>query len=111
MSFLCPLTISADSLLRPFAAKCFGLRVIGIDNTIKEKTARASGAEHFVDFMKTKSVVEEVIKLSGGGVHHSIVCVAHSGGYTDALKYARVFGRIACVGLTKFSSVDFVLAT
>lgn len=86
-------------------AKCFGLRVIGIDSTAKEKTVRASGAEHFVDFTKTQNVVEEVVKLSGGGAHHSVICVAHSGGYTDALKYARVFGKIAAVGLTKFSCV------
>ncbi|GAA5949470.1 hypothetical protein JCM3765_002672 [Sporobolomyces pararoseus] len=90
-------------------AKCFGLRVIGIDSTAKEKTVRASGAEHFVDFTKTQNVVEEVIKLSGGGVHHSVICVAHSGGYTDALKYARVFGKIAAVGLTKFSTHSALL--
>ncbi|GAA5898877.1 uncharacterized protein JCM6883_003456 [Sporobolomyces salmoneus] len=91
-------------------AKCYGLRVIAIDSTAKEEKLRATGAiEHFVDFTKTKNVVEEVIRLSGGGVHHSIVCVAHSGGYTDALKYARVFGKIAAVGLTKFSTHSALL--
>ncbi|GAA6005292.1 hypothetical protein JCM11491_002648 [Sporobolomyces phaffii] len=90
-------------------AKCYGLRVIGIDSTAKEETVRRSGAEHFVDFTKVENVVAEVIRLSSGGAHHSIICVAHGGGYTDALKYARVFGKIAAVGLTKFSTHSALL--
>ncbi|GAA5845173.1 hypothetical protein JCM5353_003923 [Sporobolomyces roseus] len=90
-------------------AKAFGLRIVGIDSTAKEETVRASGAEAFVDFLQTKDVVAEVLKITGGGTHYSVLCVAHGGGYADALKYARVFGKIACVGLTEFSTHSALL--
>ncbi|GAA6063863.1 hypothetical protein JCM10212_003554 [Sporobolomyces blumeae] len=90
-------------------AKAFGLRVVGIDSTSKEGVARSSGAEAFVDFAKSKDVVGDVLKATDGGAHYSLLCVAHGGGYTDALKYARVFGKIACIGLTPFSTHSALL--
>jgi len=86
-----------------FSARAFGLRVVGIDSTAKEAVARTSGAEEFVDFAKTKDVGAEVLEVTGGGAHYGLICLAHGAGYTDALKYARVFGKIACIGLTEFS--------
>ncbi|GAA5875957.1 hypothetical protein JCM1840_006229 [Sporobolomyces johnsonii] len=83
-------------------AKAMGLRVVGIDSTAKAELVKTCGAEHFVDFSAVKDVVSEVIRLTGGGAHLSIICVAHPSGYTDALLYARTLGKIACVGLAPF---------
>ncbi|CEQ41415.1 SPOSA6832_03130 [Sporobolomyces salmonicolor] len=87
-----------------FAAKAMGLRVVGIDSTAKAELVKTCGVEHFIDFSAVENVVSEVIRLTGGGAHLSIICVAHPSGYSDALLYARTLGKIACVGLAPFGA-------
>lgn len=53
------------------------LRVIGVDAPAKKQLVMDSGAEHFVDVtaLDDKSIVEEVLKLTGGlGASAVLVC-------------------------------------
>ncbi|GAA5969981.1 hypothetical protein JCM21900_001306 [Sporobolomyces salmonicolor] len=88
----------------PVRPKAMGLRVVGIDSTAKAELVKTCGVEHFIDFSAVEDVVSEVIRLTGGGAHLSIICVAHPSGYSDALLYARTLGKIACVGLAPFGA-------
>lgn len=86
-------------------AKAMGMRVIGIDGG-EEKRALCTklGCEAFVDFLTTKDVVEEVIKITDGkGAHGVFVTATSPAAYESAPKMVRVGGRVMCIGLSEWS--------
>ncbi|KAF8879660.1 mannitol-1-phosphate dehydrogenase [Gymnopilus junonius] len=82
-------------------AKYIGRRVIAIDTgDEKEKLCQDLGAEHWIDFAKTKDIVADVKKLTGGrGAHAALVTTALPSGYTQAVDYLRPGGHLMAVGL------------
>jgi propanol-preferring alcohol dehydrogenase len=62
-------------------AKHEGLQVIGIDRKAKEKFCTDLGVDKFVSF-EDKGMVEEIIKISGGGVKSTVVVSGVTSAYT-----------------------------
>jgi len=91
-------------------AKAFGCRVVGIDHGSKEEFAKECGCEAFIDFSTSKDVVEDVIKVTGGGAHVSVVTTHFPGAYTQAIGYARKLGTVVCLGLTVITLSTFTAA-
>ncbi|ORY79258.1 chaperonin 10-like protein [Leucosporidium creatinivorum] len=83
-------------------ASAMGLRVVGIDAPAKRDLVLRCGAEHFIDFTICGDVVAEVLKLTEGGAHVSMICSAHPSAYSQALAYARVLGTVVAIGLCPF---------
>ncbi|ODV88641.1 hypothetical protein CANCADRAFT_27660 [Tortispora caseinolytica NRRL Y-17796] len=81
-------------------AKAMGLRPIGIDGG-DEKAAlvKKLGGEHFVDFTKSKDIVQEVIDYTEGGSHAVLNLSASSGPLNASVKYVRPMGTVVVVGL------------
>ena len=78
------------------------LRVIGIDAPAKKHVVMNCGAEHFIDVTAhdDTSIVEEVLKLTGGlGASAVIVCTASNKAYAQALDFLRFDGTLVCVGM------------
>ena len=84
------------------AAKGMAMRVIGIDAGPKEKFLLDCGAERFIDVSQhdDKSIVEEVLKITGGlGASAVIVCTASNKAYAQSLDFIRFGGTVVCVGV------------
>lgn len=85
------------------ASRGMALRVIGIDVASKKDLVMDCGAEHFVDIMAhddDKSIVEEVMQLTGGlGAHAVIVCSGSNKAYSQSLDLIRFNGTVVCVGM------------
>lgn len=89
-----------------------GMRMIGIDAGSKEKLAKDSGAEHFLDIGKfpkdddDKAITEEIQKLTGGiGAAAVIVCTASNAAYAQAIGFLRFNGTLVCVGIPEHDPV------
>jgi propanol-preferring alcohol dehydrogenase len=81
-------------------AKAMGYRVVGIDGgDEKGAAAKKLGAEAFVDFTKTKDVVAEVQKITGGGAHGVINVSVSPQAMQQSLDYVRTRGTVVLVGL------------
>lgn len=83
-------------------AKAMGLIVIGIDGG-DEKRALATklGASHFIDFMTSKDVVEDVRAATedGLGVHAAILLAVSERPFQQAAAYIRPRGTVVAVGM------------
>ncbi|KAL0580860.1 alcohol dehydrogenase [Marasmius crinis-equi] len=82
-------------------ARVRGLRVIAIDTgNEKRDLCLKLGAERFVDFKETKSIVEDVKAIADGeGAHSAVVTSASPAGYQQAVDYLRPGGTLMAVGL------------
>ena len=81
-------------------AKAMGFRVLGIDTgDSKAKLCEELGAEAFVDFAKTKDLVADVTKVTGGGPHAVIHVAVAERAITQSTEYIRPTGVIVLVGL------------
>jgi len=83
------------------AAKAFGQRVIGIDQSAKRNVTRDSGAEEFIDVAQSSGdMVAEVKKITGGlGAHAVIVCAASNAAYAQGVELLRPGGTLVGVGM------------
>lgn len=87
-------------------AKAMGIRPIVVDTlSTKKDLALKMGAEAFVDFMETKDVTGEVVRITDGIGAHGVFVTAPQG-YRDAISYtgSRVGSRIMCVGIREYPS-------
>ncbi len=81
-------------------AKAMGFRVVAIDaGDEKKKLAMSLGAEVYIDFTKTKDLIEDVKKATGGGAHATVITATSELPYHQALSYARPQGSIVCVAM------------
>ncbi|KAJ9621573.1 hypothetical protein H2203_007060 [Taxawa tesnikishii (nom. ined.)] len=81
-------------------AKAMGMRIIAIDGgEEKEKLTKDLGAEHFIDFQKTKDLAAEVQKLTTYGAHGCVVFSAVRSGYELGPHTLRPGGTMVAVGL------------
>lgn len=81
-------------------AKAMGYRVLGIDGGDEKcKLFKELGGEYFVDFTKSKSVIDEVIKATNGGAHGVINVSVSEAAIEDSTKYCRSNGTVVLVGL------------
>ncbi len=85
-------------------AKAMGFRVIGIDGgQAKRELCVKLGCEAFIDFLETKSVEDEVLRITGGrGAHGVFVTAGSIKAYQSAPAMVRVGGRVMCIGLREF---------
>ncbi|PPQ82177.1 hypothetical protein CVT26_008291 [Gymnopilus dilepis] len=89
-------------------AKYLGRRVIAIDSgDEKEKLCRELGADHWIDFSKSKDLVGDIKAATGGkGPHAALVTTASPSGYTQAVAYLRPGGHLMAVGLPAEAKLD-----
>ncbi|KAK6465821.1 alcohol dehydrogenase 2 [Scheffersomyces coipomensis] len=88
-------------------AKAMGFRVVGIDGGVdKGEFAKSLGAEAFVDFTTSKSVVKDVQAVTGGGAHGVINVSVSGGAMQQSLEYVRPTGTVVLVGLPAGAKVS-----
>ncbi|KAK6459149.1 alcohol dehydrogenase 2 [Scheffersomyces xylosifermentans] len=88
-------------------AKAMGYRVVGIDGGAdKGEFAKSLGAEVFVDFTKTKDVVGDVLKATGGGAHGVINVSVSELAMQQSVDYVRPTGTVVLVGLPAGAKVS-----
>ncbi|AEY94735.1 FAAR084Wp [Eremothecium gossypii FDAG1] len=81
-------------------ARAMGYRVLGIDGgDEKEALFRKLGGEVFVDFRKSKDVVADVVKATGGGAHGVINVSVSEAAIESSTEYVRSNGTVVLVGL------------
>ncbi|KAL9115917.1 MAG: hypothetical protein Q9227_000285 [Pyrenula ochraceoflavens] len=89
-------------------AKAMGLTVIAIDTgDDKKEMSEKMGAETFIDFAKSKNVVEDVQKATADGLGpHAVLLVAVSEKpFQQAAEYVRPRGSVVCIGLPAGASL------
>lgn len=83
-------------------AKAMGLQIIAIDtgDDKKEMTSKL-GAEHFVDFAKSKNVVKDVQAATkdGTGPHAVLLVAVNEKPFQQAAEYVRPRGTVIAIGL------------
>ncbi|EPE04496.1 alcohol dehydrogenase [Ophiostoma piceae UAMH 11346] len=96
-------------------ATAMGLRVIGIDvaDANLEET-RKQGAEHvFNSRTSAGSYIDEIKKITGGGVHHVAVYTNAQPAFVNAPKVLRIGGTLMIIGIApqplEFTAMDVVL--
>ncbi|KAI1865774.1 hypothetical protein JX265_008097 [Neoarthrinium moseri] len=83
-------------------AKAMGIHTIAIDGgEEKGKMCKEIGASEYVDFTKSKNVVQDVKNATADqlGPHAVIVLAVSEGPFQQASEYVRSRGTIVCVGL------------
>lgn len=81
-------------------AKAMGLRVLGIDGGAgKEELFKSLGGEVFIDFTKSKNMVEEIQKATQGGPHAVINVSVSEAAISMSTQYVRATGTVVLVGL------------
>ncbi|KAJ7601010.1 hypothetical protein C8J56DRAFT_23893 [Mycena floridula] len=82
-------------------AVAMGLRVIAIDTgEEKEKLCLKLGAEKWVDFMKSKDLIQDVKLAAGGlGPHAAVIATGNEAPFNQALMYLRPAGTLVAVGM------------
>ena len=82
-------------------ASALGAKVVAVDITdAKLEVARAAGAQKSVNSTDTKSPVEEIHAITGGGAHLSIDAVGNSRVSRNSVNCLRKRGRHVQIGLT-----------
>ncbi|KAF9009952.1 mannitol-1-phosphate dehydrogenase MPDH1 [Cyathus striatus] len=89
-------------------AKYMGRRVIAIDGgEEKRQLCEKLGADAWIDFTKSKDIVADVKKITGGrGAHAAVVTTASPSGYTQAVDYLREGGKLMAVGLPAEAKIE-----
>jgi propanol-preferring alcohol dehydrogenase len=73
----------------------------------KEELVMRLGAEKWIDFKKSKNIVEDVRAATDGlGAHAAVVTASHSTGYEQAIDYLRSGGTLVAVGLPGTSTLN-----
>ena len=83
-------------------AKAMGLQVIAIDaGEDKQKMTKDLGAEHFVDFSKSKNVVKDVQAATedGLGPHAVLLVAVNEKPFQQAAEYVRSKGTVIMIGM------------
>ncbi|CAH0024871.1 unnamed protein product [Clonostachys rhizophaga] len=81
-------------------ARSLGYRVIAIDAGDKAAVCMSLGAEHFFDFRKSTSLIEDVLSVTGGLGAHAVVCITGAiSSYDESLPMLRNCGKLICVGI------------
>ena len=83
-------------------AKAMGMRVIAIDGGAEKRKLceEVLKVDAFVDFLESKSVEEDVIRLTGGkGADGVFVTAGSAAAYKSAPLMCGVGGRVMCIGL------------
>lgn len=81
-------------------ARAVGAQVIGIDGGSEKRDYVLSlGAQSFIDFKSTKTLVEDVREITGGGAHAVVVTAGSANAFTQAADMLRVNGTLSCVGI------------
>lgn len=84
-------------------AKAMGLRIIAIDtgDAKKKMCLEQLGAEHFIDFAKSKNVVKDVQAAThdGLGPHAVILVAVAEKPFQQAAEYVRPRGAVVCMGM------------
>lgn len=79
-------------------ARAHGVQVIGIDGGDEKGIfIKSLGAEKYIDFTKTTNLVQEVVKITGGGAHAVIVTAGNAKAFVSAAEMLRVRGTLSCV--------------
>lgn len=82
------------------------MRIIAVDGgDEKRKLCKKLGAEHYIDFLESKDVAAEVIKLTTYGAHGVIVFAATKEAYGSAPNFLRPGGTVVAVGLPKDETI------
>jgi propanol-preferring alcohol dehydrogenase len=76
-----------------------GARVVGVDSGQQKRELVTSWGATFVDFREVKDVVEEVKRLSGGGVDAVVVAAGHSSAFAQAASMLKIGGTMCCIGI------------
>jgi propanol-preferring alcohol dehydrogenase len=88
-------------------AKAMGLRVLAIDGgDDKDKLCKDLGAEVFIDFMKTKDIVADIVKATDGGAHGVINVSVSEKAIAQSCQYARTLGKVVLVGLPAGAKIN-----
>ncbi|SCV04288.1 LAME_0H17260g1_1 [Lachancea meyersii CBS 8951] len=81
-------------------ARGMGYRVLGIDGGAdKEELFTKLGGEVFVDFRKSKNIVEDVLQATGGGAQGVINVSVSEAAIESSTQYVRANGTVVLVGL------------
>jgi propanol-preferring alcohol dehydrogenase len=83
-------------------AKAMGMRVIAVDGGAEKRKLceEVLKVDAFVDFTESKSVEEDVIKITGGkGANGVFVTAGSAAAYKSAPMMCGVGGRVMCIGL------------
>lgn len=83
-------------------AKALGGRVIAIDSASKEWLCRLVGADEFIDFAafpESRDMVAKIKKITKLGAAAALMCAADPRPYSQALRWLRVRGTMACIGV------------
>ncbi|KAI0902061.1 alcohol dehydrogenase [Annulohypoxylon nitens] len=83
-------------------AKAMGLHTIAIDGgEEKGQMCKSLGSEDYIDFTKTKNLVQDVKSKTpdGFGPHAVLLLAVSEGPFQQASEYVRSRGSIVCVGL------------
>ncbi|KAF4429652.1 mannitol-1-phosphate dehydrogenase MPDH1 [Fusarium acutatum] len=83
-------------------AKAMGANVVAIDGPEPEKRefCLKLGADSYVDFTNG-DVCSEVLKVSSGGVHTTLIMNSHPSSYLNAFAYSRPHGNVVALSPAK----------
>ncbi|TPX36735.1 hypothetical protein SmJEL517_g01161 [Synchytrium microbalum] len=92
-------------------AKAMGFRCLAIDGgESKRELCLQLGADSYLDFLSTKDVISEVIKITKGGAHGALIVATSQVAYSQAPLYMRPWGTIVCISLPANAKLDSVIA-
>ena len=78
----------------------FGAKVIGVDaGDAKRALVESYGLHDFIDFTKSKDIVQDVRNITGAGAHAVIVTTGNAKAYISAADMCRPGGALCCVGI------------
>ncbi|KAF3768110.1 putative alcohol dehydrogenase [Cryphonectria parasitica EP155] len=83
-------------------AKVMGGRVLGIDDSTKEKTVKELGAEVFLDFTafeNDEDLAARVNDVTGGGAQIVMVCTSSPRSYASGMMWLGFRGKLCCLGI------------
>lgn len=81
-------------------ARAMGYRVLGIDGgQEKEELFQQLGGEVFIDFRKSKDIVQDILDATDGGAHGVINVSVSEAAIESSTKYVRANGTVVLVGL------------
>jgi len=81
-------------------ARALGLRVVAIDGgDEKGELVKSLGAEIYIDFTKSKDIVQDIIAATNGGPHGVINVSVSEKAIEQSTEYVRPCGTVVLVGL------------